>query len=143
MVGTAIYYRYFSENILHIAWFDQMSLLSSIKVSTKQQTIFSVFGKIYTTNCYEPMNKINYLLMCALVRCGKGSVSWWLNTTNVNTMINVNIGIKRTSSHETSHTRMSEICEFQVHYTPPRLIKWIILFLQSKMISNWTKNISF
>ena len=32
-------------------------------------------------------------------------------------MINVNIGIKRTSSHETSHTRMSEICEFQVHYT--------------------------
>ena len=28
----------------------------------------------------------------------------------------INIGIKRTSSHETSHTRMSEICEFQVHY---------------------------
>ena len=29
----------------------------------------------------------------------------------------INIGIRRTSSHETSHTRMSEICEFQVHYT--------------------------
>ena len=28
----------------------------------------------------------------------------------------INIGIRRTSSHETSHTRMSEICEFQVHY---------------------------
>merc|ERR1711963_441994 len=47
--------------------------------------------------------------------CGKGSVSCRLNTTNVNIMININVGIKRTSSHETSHISMSEICEFRVH----------------------------
>ena len=59
----------------------------------------------------------NYLskLTSVFHECGKGSVSWWLNTTNVNIMINISIGIKRWSSHETSHTSMSEIYEFRVH----------------------------
>ena len=30
---------------------------------------------------------------------------------------------KGTSSHETSHISTTEICEFRVHSTPPRLIK--------------------
>ena len=61
----------------------------------------------------------NYLskLTSVFHECGKGSVSWWLNTTNVNIMMNINIGIKRWSSHETSHISMSEICEFRVHST--------------------------
>ena len=47
----------------------------------------------------------NYLskLTSVFHEYGKGSVSWWLNTTNVNIMINISIGIRRTSSHETSH----------------------------------------
>ena len=69
-------------------------------------------------SCYEWwIRPNNYLskLTSVFHECGKGSVSWWLNTTNVNIMMNINIGIKRWSSHETSHTSMSEICEFRVH----------------------------
>ena len=57
-------------------------------------------------------------------------------------MININVGIKGTSSHETSHISTSEICEFRVHSTPPRF-KMNNIVLQSKITNNGTKNISF
>ena len=36
-------------------------------------------------------------------------------------MMNINIGIKRWSSHETSHTSMSEIYEVRVHSSNEKL----------------------
>ena len=71
----------------------------------------------------ERLNNYLFKLTSVFHQYGKGSVSWWLNTTNVNIMINISIGIKRWSSHETSHTSMSEIYEFRVHSTPPKIVK--------------------
>ena len=82
----------------------------------------------------------NYLskLTSVFHECGKGSVSWWLNTTNVNIMINISIGIKRWSSHETSHTSMSEIYEFRVHSSilPTRAESWV----RASQNNNWFQN---
>ena len=83
-----------------------------------------------------------YKLTSLFHQDGKGSVSWSLNITNVNIKININVGTKGTSSHETSHISTSEICEFRVHSTPPRF-KMNNIVLQSKIINNRTKNISF
>ena len=88
------------------------------------------------------MNKTNNSLSkltSVFHECGKGSVSWWLNITNVNIKINISVVIRRTSSHETSH----EIDEFRVHSTPPKIAKINNIVLQSKIINNRTKNISF
>ena len=60
--------------------------------------------------CYETMNKTSNSLSkltSVFHECGKGSVQLMADNTNVNIMIN--IGIKRTSGHETSHISTSEI----------------------------------
>ena len=51
----------------------------------------------------ERLNNSYYKLTSLFHQDGKGSVSWWLNITNVNIMINISVVIIRTSSHETSH----------------------------------------
>ena len=61
--------------------------------------------------------------------------SWWLNTTNVNITM-INIGIKRTSSHETSHTSTSEI----LRVSSPLHKFWIIFSHENTMLlilPNW------
>ena len=60
---------------------------------------------------WKRLNNYYYKLTSLFHQDGKGSVSWSLNITNVNIMINISVVIRRTSSHETSH----EIDEFRVH----------------------------
>ena len=66
------------------------------------------------------MNKTNNSLSkftSVFHECGKGSVQLMADNTNVNIMININNDKhrnKRTSSHETSHTSMSEILRVSI-----------------------------
>ena len=49
-------------------------------------------------------------------------------------MININVGIKGTSSHETSHISTNEICEFRVHSSC--LSTYLFMFLKNKYHQN-------
>ena len=87
----------------------------------------------------DRLNNSYYKLTSLFHQDGKGSVSWWLNITNVNIKINISVVIMRASSHETSR----EIDEFRVHSTPPKIIKMnnIVLTIWN---NKWgTETISF
>ena len=90
----------------------------------------------------ERLNNSYYKLTSLFHEDGKGSVSCPLNTTKCKHNDKHKRRNKGTSSHETSHISTSEICEFRVHSTPPRF-KMNNIVLQSKIIINGTKNISF
>ena len=80
--------------------------------------------------CYETMNKTNNSLSkftSVFHECGKGSVSWWLNNTNVNIMININDDKHRNKEDEWPRN-LSHKYEWNIRVSSPEQYFWAKMF---------------